>query len=261
MTKETLNKAAYWLLAGLILVPFVISFGGLSDLAESNGMSYPFLYPIMIDGGLLIFKSLIMIGSLNGRRDNFAIIMAIILTLISVALNVAHAQPNLMSRFMSGLPPLAMFVSFFAVSHKVEEDTERAGIEDSLSEMKAATKRLADEKATIVAALATSSSKLADTETALSQKLARISEIDARIEEMSARLKETTSKLASMNSRAKNKSSNDRTKATERGEIVLRMLQENPGLRPEDIATELKVTTRTIQRDIASLNGRVKELA
>ncbi|MBE2197405.1 MAG: DUF2637 domain-containing protein [Anaerolinea sp.] len=123
-----LDKLTNWLLALILVIPFLISFGALADLAAKNGVSYPWLYPIMIDGGLIIFKAIALRASLRGKRDNYAWGMAIAATAISVGLNVVHVPPTLsqlgLARFMSALPPLVILAAFIAVSRRVEESAK-----------------------------------------------------------------------------------------------------------------------------------------
>ena len=125
-----LDRLTNWLLLIILLIPFLISFGALRDLAADNGVSYPWLYPIMIDGGLIIFKAIALRASLRGRRDSFAWAMAVAATVISVGLNVVHVEylslpagPSSLglARFMAALPPLVILLAFIAVSRRVAE--------------------------------------------------------------------------------------------------------------------------------------------
>jgi DNA-binding transcriptional ArsR family regulator len=122
---QRLDRLTNWLLGLILIIPFLISFGALRDLAAHNAISYPWLYPIMIDGGLIIFKAIALRASLRGKRDNYAWAMAVLATVISVYLNIVHVPPTLptlgLARFMAALPPLVILVSFIAVSRRIEE--------------------------------------------------------------------------------------------------------------------------------------------
>jgi hypothetical protein len=122
---QRLDRLTNWLLGLILVIPFLISFGALRDLAAHNAISYPWLYPIMIDGGLIIFKAIALRASLRGKRDNYAWAMAVLATVISVYLNIVHVPPTLptlgLARFMAALPPLVILVAFIAVSRRIEE--------------------------------------------------------------------------------------------------------------------------------------------
>jgi DNA-binding CsgD family transcriptional regulator len=105
----------------LLVVPFAMSFGALRDLAAQHGVAYAWLYPIMIDGGLIIFKSLVLRASLRGRSDRYSWFMAATATVVSVALNVVHAPADFLSQFMAALPPVVLLAAFVAVAHRVRE--------------------------------------------------------------------------------------------------------------------------------------------
>jgi DNA-binding CsgD family transcriptional regulator len=122
---QRLDRLTNWLLGLILVIPFLISFGALRDLAAHNAISYPWLYPIMIDGGLIIFKAIALRASLRGKRDSYAWAMAVLATVISVYLNIVHVPPTLpslgLARFMAALPPLVILVAFIAVSRRIEE--------------------------------------------------------------------------------------------------------------------------------------------
>jgi DNA-binding CsgD family transcriptional regulator len=129
---QRLDRLTNWLLGLILVIPFLISFGALRDLAAHNAISYPWLYPNhglslreRDDGGLIIFKAIVLRASLRGKRDNYAWAMAVLATVISVYLNIVHVPPTLptlgLARFMAALPPLVILVAFIAVSRRIEE--------------------------------------------------------------------------------------------------------------------------------------------
>ncbi len=128
---ERLDTISNWLMAVVIVIPFVISAGALTDLAAENGIRYPLLYPFMVDGGLIIFKALALRHSLHGQRDWYSWSAASGLTIISVVLNVVHvpeSSPDLhLAQFMAALPPLVILTAFIAISRRVEESVRLEG--------------------------------------------------------------------------------------------------------------------------------------
>lgn len=302
-----IDKLTNFLLVILVGVPFFISFGALRHLAEANNISYPVLYPLMVDFGLIIFKFLALRESLRGRRDLYTWAMAITLTIISVALNIVHVPHTLptlgLARFMAALPPLVILTAFVAVSRRIEEDarTETAmanvkALEEFIRQRQAELEKLSQRQAE-VDKLLTERQRQLDT---LTQSLNhQTADFDKTIQEQQRQLatlrdtivSEQTSldRLLSQRNRLRQEidrlarhenpwpksdkttltvddsppdASNPVTKEglspetlTERQEVILTFLRQ--GKTPEDIASHLQVSARTVYRDIKSLNGLV----
>ncbi|RMG77596.1 MAG: DUF2637 domain-containing protein [Chloroflexi bacterium] len=120
-TVAKLDVITNWLMALIVAIPFIISFGALRDLASQKAVAYPWLFPIMVDGGLIIFKAIVLRGSLHGRTDYYAWTMAAAATAVSVTLNVLHAPADNLARLMAALPPLMILAAFVAVTRRVQE--------------------------------------------------------------------------------------------------------------------------------------------
>lgn len=120
-----LDRLTNWLMAAIVIIPFIISFGALRDLAAVKGIAYPWLYPAMVDGGLIIFKAIVLRASLHGRTDRYAWSMAAAATAVSVTLNVLHVPAGMdqiwLARAMAALPPLVILAAFVAVTRRVRE--------------------------------------------------------------------------------------------------------------------------------------------
>jgi len=170
-TADKMERLTKWLLGVLVAIPFLISFAGLKELATDMGVNWPSLYPLMLDGGVVIFKVLAATAALRGERNNFAWGMAFALTGVSIGLNIAHigfsevdkVTENFgLAAFMHGLPPLMVFLAFFAVITRIESQAkgERAALtyEGLLGKIESARATLADLGAQVTqwtAALAT----------------------------------------------------------------------------------------------------------
>jgi DNA-binding transcriptional ArsR family regulator len=179
-----LDRLTNWLLGAILFIPFLISFGALRGLAAANGVSYPALYPIMVDGGLIIFKAIALRASLRGERDGYAWSMAVAATVISVVLNVVHVPPTLptlgLARFMAALPPLVILAAFIAVSRRVEESVRREGalatyeaLQQAIGEKRQTLDRIVKEQRQTAADLTATVSQLT------AQKETLASELDA----------------------------------------------------------------------------------
>jgi Skp family chaperone for outer membrane proteins len=302
-----IDKLTNVLLLVLVGVPFFISFGALRHLAEQNNISYPVLYPLMVDFGLIIFKFLALRESLRGRRDLYTWAMAITLTIISVALNIVHVPRTLstlgLARFMAALPPLVILTAFVAVSRRIEEDarTETAivnhrVIEETIRQRKLDLNKLSQRQAEWDKLLSERQHQL-DTLTqnlnqqttafdkAMKEQQGQLDDLrDTIANEQDSlnrlltqrnRLRQEIDRLASQEtarSRGDKVSSTmtnppldfinaaspadlSHDSLTERQEAILTLLRQ--GKTPDDIASHLNVSARTVYRDIKSLNGLV----
>lgn len=139
-TVKNLDTITKVMMAVLIIIPFLISFGSLWGLADEQGVAWAWLYPLMVDGGLLIFKLLVLSASLRGETDRYSWFMAGLLTVISVALNVAHVPADsanwFLAAFMFGLPPALILAAFVAVTRRVESQAKRESAVMTLNDLK-----------------------------------------------------------------------------------------------------------------------------
>jgi len=99
----------------------------------------------MVDGGLIIFKLLVLRSALRGHRDLYAWGMAVTATAISVGLNVHHAEATVTARFMSALPPLSILAAFIAVTRRIEETAVEEGLVAEQASVQANLDKLAAE--------------------------------------------------------------------------------------------------------------------
>lgn len=277
-----------WLLAVIVLIPFIISANALADLADKHGVQPSWLYPVMVDGGLIIFKLLVLRSALRGRTDRYAWSMAVSATVVSVVLNVVHAQADLLSQAMSALPPLVILAAFIAVSRRLEETAVEEGHVANLADL---SRQIADktqdigrldtdlaqketQHATAVAqlqesfaaeqtqleakaeALRTQIETLKAVKTAAQRELAdtkRQQAADKTAVEQDTPLSQKADTPSSSSDLAGHQPPDN---LTERQVRVLAYLKN--GQSREDIAALEQVSVKTIYRDIKALNGTAK---
>jgi hypothetical protein len=121
-----LDRWSNWLLVIVVLIPFIVSFGALKELAAENGVNYPFMYPLMIDLSLIIFNLIALRSSLYGERNLYAWALVVVATVISVVLNTVHAPRELLPMFMAALPPLFILAAFHLVVVRIEQSAKHS---------------------------------------------------------------------------------------------------------------------------------------
>ena len=278
---ERLDALTNWLLLGIIVIPFLISGRALIQLADDNHISIPILYPLLVDGGLLIFKSLALRESLRGKRDHFAWAMAIALTIISVLLNVLHVPEHLpnvwLARFMAALPPLVLLAAFIAVSRRIEENGRFASAIATYESIQAAIIQKQKELDTFIAqGKHTVATFKANQEKERQQLHKQLERLRQEIELLTEQKQALQTAVSATNNRDnltavsnKNSSASVTDDNNDKSALPIMTLQDDKPLTPrqqqvatlrqqgfdkEAIATKLNVSPRTIYRDIQVLN-------
>jgi hypothetical protein len=262
---RTLDRLTNWLLLLILAIPFLISFGALADLAAKNGVSYPWLYPIMIDGGLIIFKAIALRASLRGKRDGYAWGMAITATVISVGLNVLHVPPTLptlgLARFMAALPPLVILAAFIAVSRRVEES---ARLETAVATYESLQATIHTKRRELDKLLA---EKTAELDNIMQNRTAEIERLSAQVERLAVQKSELQNEVRQLKIDRKpvNTVSIDRarafrlTKKEQAIEALLNFVEANPDATLTEIAAEIDRSKSTVVNYVSELsdNGRL----
>ena len=257
---QRLDQLTNWLLGLILIIPFLISFGALRDLAAHNAISYPWLYPIMIDGGLIIFKAIALRASLRGQRDNYAWAMAVLATVISVYLNIVHVPTDLatlgLARFMAALPPLVILVSFIAVSRRIEESARHDKAIFSYQQIQ---KAVTDKKHQLDKMVA---EKTAELDATVQTRTAEIEKLTGQVERLidqKAILQNEVRELKT-DRKAVNTGSIDRARAfrlTKKEEAMQELLDfvlSNPDATLTEIAQEIDRSKSTVVNYVAELS-------
>ncbi|QGJ88788.1 membrane protein [Mycobacterium phage Yecey3] len=108
---------------------FALSFTALADLASHAGVTpgQAWMVPLVIDGGVIVATAATV--ALQGRYAWFLLILG---SLVSVAGNVAHAQPHgLLGMFIAAVPPLWLLAATHLTVKLSRERTEGVSVEGS----------------------------------------------------------------------------------------------------------------------------------
>lgn len=119
----------------LALFSFVLSFNALTDLAAKHGVSIPWLFPFLVEFGVVIFSLNALYRSLNGERAAWQWLLIIGSSLIAGTFNVLHADPDPVSKSMAAMPSLFLLLSFETFLGQVKHAVKRGAIVQSLTEL------------------------------------------------------------------------------------------------------------------------------
>jgi hypothetical protein len=117
------------LLVGLLAIAaFALSFEALRDLAIVSGAipnpKRAWLFPVLLDGGVVVFSLAALRASLTGGDRKWFMTLVVMVTLLSVAFNVAHATRGILSAIMAGMPPLLLFLAFESLMRQVQDSLQ-----------------------------------------------------------------------------------------------------------------------------------------
>jgi F0F1-type ATP synthase membrane subunit b/b' len=239
-----IDRWTNWLTWLLVAIPFALSFGALADLAAAQGVTYPYLFPLMVDAGLVVFNLVALRASLRGQRSHYAWTLVVMATAVSVLLNVVHAQPTLLSRFMAALPPVFILLVFHLVVTRIESDARDQAV---AGELVSVHERLTHARADLAAVV--------------SEHDQMSSAMNSLRDAMNSLRAEQRQLLNSRDQRAEQAvNSQQQTPAPDvdaRRQRLLELAQDDAATHA-DMATALGVSISTVRRDLRALNGRVK---
>jgi len=284
---KQIDKWSGWLTAVVVIIPFIVSYGSLKDLAAANGVNYPFMYPLMIDLSLIIFNLIALRSSLHGERNLYAWTLVVIATFISVVLNVVHAPRGVLPMFMAALPPLFILAAFHLVVLRIEHSAQRHQVVNTLSHLVKRIKEaraeheqltrqneaLRQEAKTRDEQLVTLREQLVQSNDELSrlqnEQLATVHEQIVKAQHELSRLhhEQSTMKqqIATLKQDEQNRTNHEQAveqseldRMNQRRERLLALLKDSDGkMTQAEIAELLGVSLSTIRRDLQMLNGQV----
>lgn len=122
--EKLLAQRMLWPITIIVVVlavsAFIMSFGALEDLAKVSGLQHPVLFPVIIDGFIIIatFSALIF-GKLRPKAKNYAWVTLAIFGALSTAGNALHATNHAditkihvwIAAVVSAIPPIALLLA------------------------------------------------------------------------------------------------------------------------------------------------------
>ena len=114
MAERLLRAVTILLVVGVAGLAFVVSFEAISAFAVATGASPPALgwcAPLLVDTFTAAATLVIWSRSLAGLGAGYARTLVAAATVVSLALNVAHAPDRLPARLIAALPPLSLLAA------------------------------------------------------------------------------------------------------------------------------------------------------
>lgn len=115
------------LTVGLAGAAFTLSFNSLTELARQQGLSVPVLFPLILEGGLIVFSLTALTRSLEGQNNRLQWALVIGCSLTATAFNIAHAPAGIMARVMWAIPSVILLLAFENLLTQLRYRVNRAG--------------------------------------------------------------------------------------------------------------------------------------
>jgi hypothetical protein len=119
----------------LALFSFILSFNALTDLAAKHSVSIPYLFPLVVEAGVVIFSLNALYRSIHDEHARWQWVLIIGSSLLAGTFNVLHAEPDPVSRIMAAMPSLFLLLSFESFLNQVKHGVKRSNLVQSLEQL------------------------------------------------------------------------------------------------------------------------------
>lgn len=103
---------------------FILSFNSLTDLAAQHNVSIPFIIPILLEFGMIVFSLNALSKSIEGEKANWQWVLIIGSSLIAGIFNIIHANNDLISQALAALPSVILLLSFETFLSQIKNKTK-----------------------------------------------------------------------------------------------------------------------------------------
>lgn len=227
-----ISTLASWLVAALALAALALSYNALQAVAVQTGITgwRSYIWPGLIDISLVVFSLAVVRNHLRGEPTRWPWFLVGLYSAATTGFNLVHAPANVTAWLTAIVAPISLLLAFETLMSMVKSDVLRQAAVVTLADLETQAAGLTDTRDKLTGQIERSQTRLAK----LKQEIRQAKRPDlASVQEM-------------------NQARQD--KIQERRADVMSMLQ--AGRQAPDIANELDVSVKTIQRDIVALNGK-----
>lgn len=278
------TKPIAWITGSLTLLmalfSFVLSFNALTDLAAKHGISIPFLFPLTVEAGVIIFSLNALYRSLHSESAKWQWALIISSSLLAGTFNVIHAVPDPISQAMAAMPSLFLLLSFETFLGQIKHAVKLSSLAKSIaalteelnSKRQELDKVIVDKQSELDTLTATKQMEL---DTLVSTKQAEfaakskefdelVSSRQIEIDRLNIKLEQLNRELVNIKSVKTNsvlqarqaKTEQDSAERDSRLTKLIEILSVNPLANVSSLAEQLEVSRQTIYKDLSTLQGQ-----
>lgn len=137
-----------WLTGILLLViaalGFASSYLALADLARQHHFVLPMVFPLILEGGMVVFSLAALRASLHAERARWPWVLVIGSSGLALVFNVIHAQQwDTLAMVLAAMPSLFLLLSFETFVGQIKAGIKRAAVLNSITALEAGREQLA----------------------------------------------------------------------------------------------------------------------
>lgn len=249
---KTLSVLTGLLTLTVAIFSFTVSFVSLANIAEQYGFPIPMLLPLTIEAGVIIFSINALYRYLNQEKTIWQWSLVILSSSLALTFNVLHAQNNLISQVMFGIPSLFFLLSF----------------ENFLSQMSHITKKKIEKQKALGqldSDLILKQTELKELENLFNEFQEKLNSTQTKTEQIENQFNLWNSKLEKIKSeyqtvKTELKKSKETLEQIQKGdsnrlELILDSIK-NGNFKVNHLASELEVSQQTIYNDVKKLENQ-----
>jgi hypothetical protein len=113
---------------------FASSYLALADLAAQHHFVLPLVFPLILEGGMVVFSLAALRASLHAERARWPWALVIGSSMTALALNVVHAQQwGALAMILAGMPSLFLLLSFETFMGQIKAGVRRAAVMSAIA--------------------------------------------------------------------------------------------------------------------------------
>ncbi len=252
MYTQTIAKITGTLTLLLALSSFILSFNALTDLASQHNISIPFLFPLVVEAGVIIFSLNALHRSIQGEHARWQWFLIIGSSLIAGTFNVLHAEANIVSRVMAAMPSLFLLLSFESFLNQIKHGVARNTLLFSLADLET---QLEDKQREMNDLILSKQTEVDRLNTEVSQLNEAIEQAQQTLNTLQLDIKQTKRVQHSSLERAKQtKAQYDAQTIERRRDTLLQILSTERDIGVSVIAAQLHISRNTVYSDLKALS-------
>jgi hypothetical protein len=236
----------------LALFSFILSFNALTDLAARHHISIPYLFPLVVEAGVVIFSLNALYRSLLGEHATWQWVLIIGSSLLAGMFNILHSEPDLVSRIMAAMPSLFLLLSFESFLNQIKHGVKRSAVVQSIAQLTTEFEQKQAELDTLVQAgqaeidsLTQEADKL---HTDIEQAQITLGQLEAQLEQAKR------AQLSSIEQAQDIKAEKDAISIEHRRNTLLQILMTEGDLGATAFADRLNISRGTVYSDLKALH-------